>query len=311
MTFSFIVPVYNVEKYLEKCLDSLLAQTCKDFEIIVVNDGSPDNSQSIIDAYSEKYPDIIKGYIKENGGLSDARNFGVERASGDYIAFVDSDDYVAADMLEKLKELIGEDKPDVVGFDFVDVDENGEVLNITTKPEIRNLSGEDAIIALMEHKQMFETAWGYVYLREYWLKMGFAYMKGIYHEDYALTPNVILRAGKVSTLRHNVYYYLIRQGSITNVQSEERIRKLASDMLTGYDFLESELQRHPAKNDFAAKMYMAYAVNSLLAKFEKLEGETRAWFRGELRRRNVAKHIASNNLKRKIRKIYIRLKNKI
>ena len=311
MTFSFIVPVYNVEKYLEKCLDSLLAQTYKDFEILVVNDGSPDNSQSIIERYSEKYPDVVKGYIKENGGLSDARNYGIERASGDYIVFVDSDDYVAADMLEKLKAVIDEDQPDVIGFDFVAVDDNGEILNITTKPEIRSLSGEDAIIAMVNHKQMFETAWGFAYRREYWLKMGFAYFKGIYHEDFALTPSVIIRAEKVSTVRYNAYYYLIRQGSITNFQSEERKRKLAADMLTGYDFLESELQRHPAKNEFAARMYMAYAVNSLLAKLEKFEGESKEWFREELRRRNAAKHIISNSIKRKIRKIHIRLKNKI
>lgn len=311
MTFSFIVPVYNVEKYLGKCLDSLLAQTYKDFEIIVVNDGSPDNSQSIIDAYSEKYPEIIKGYIKENGGLSDARNFGAERATGDYISFVDSDDYIAADMLEKLYGVIDEDKPDVVGFDFVAVDDNGETLYVTTKPEIRNLSGEDAIISMVNHKQMFEPAWGFAYLREYWQKMGFAYIKGLYHEDYALTPNVIIRAGKVSTVRHNAYYYLIRQGSITNVQSEERTRRLASDMLIGYDFLESELRLHPAKNMLASKMYMAYAVNSLLAKLEKLEGESKEWFRGELRKRRVANHIISNSPKRKIRKILIRLKNRI
>ena len=91
---SIIVPVYNVEEYLEKCLDSLVNQTLQDIEIIVVNDGSPDNSQQIIDAYIEKYPDKIKGFIKENGGLSDARNYGITKASADYIGFVDSDDYM-------------------------------------------------------------------------------------------------------------------------------------------------------------------------------------------------------------------------
>ena len=79
MTFSVIIPVYNVERYLAKCIDSLLAQSCKDYEIIVVNDGSPDGSQSIIDSYTARYPDLIKGFVKENGGLSDARNYGVER----------------------------------------------------------------------------------------------------------------------------------------------------------------------------------------------------------------------------------------
>ena len=108
MTFSVIVPVYNVEKYLAKCLDSILAQTYSDFEIIVVNDGSPDNSQQIIDEYAKNYPDKIKPFIKANGGLSDARNFGVEKASGEYLLFVDSDDYIAEKLLENLHKVIKE-----------------------------------------------------------------------------------------------------------------------------------------------------------------------------------------------------------
>ena len=102
MKVSIIVPVYNVEIYLRKCLDSLVNQTLEDIEIIVVNDGTKDNSQSIIDEYAAKHPDKIKAYIKENGGLSDARNFGIKRATGDYIGFVDSDDYVETTMFEKL-----------------------------------------------------------------------------------------------------------------------------------------------------------------------------------------------------------------
>ena len=85
MKVSVIVPVYNVEKYLNKCLDSLINQSLDNFEIIVVNDGSPDNSQKIIDEYVSKYPKIVKSYIKENGGLSDARNYGIKKAQGDLL----------------------------------------------------------------------------------------------------------------------------------------------------------------------------------------------------------------------------------
>ena len=98
---SVIVPVYNVEEYLEKCLDTLVNQTLKEIEIIVINDGSPDNSQKIIDKYAKKYK-TIKAYTKENGGLSDARNYGLTKANGEYIAFIDSDDYVSIDMYEKI-----------------------------------------------------------------------------------------------------------------------------------------------------------------------------------------------------------------
>ena len=89
---SVIVPVYNVEQYLAECLDSLVSQTLEDIEILVVNDGSPDNSQAIIDDYAARYPDKIRPFVKKNGGLSDTRNFAVKQARGEYIGFVDSDD---------------------------------------------------------------------------------------------------------------------------------------------------------------------------------------------------------------------------
>lgn len=102
---SIIVPVYNVELYLEKCLLSLVNQTLQDIEILVVNDGSSDNSQQIIEKFQQEYPDRIFGFIKENGGLSDARNFGIDRAKGEFLGFVDSDDYVSESMFEEMYEL--------------------------------------------------------------------------------------------------------------------------------------------------------------------------------------------------------------
>ena len=99
---SVIVPVYGVEKYISKCLNSLVNQTLNDIEIIVVNDGTKDNSQKIIDEYVKKYPDKVKSFIKENGGQGSARNYGLKQATGEYIGYVDSDDYVELDMYEKL-----------------------------------------------------------------------------------------------------------------------------------------------------------------------------------------------------------------
>lgn len=311
MTFSFIVPVYNVEKYLAKCLDSLLSQTCDDYEIVIVNDGSPDGSQSIIDAYCVEYPDKIRGYIKENGGISDARNFGIAHAEGEYIVFVDPDDYVSLEMLEKMKTVIDEDKPDVLGFNYSAVSETGEVIHTVSKPEIRGVSGESAIISIVNHKQVLDTICSYTYRRDYWNQMGFSFIKGICHEDFALIPNVVFRAERVSCIDYTPYFYLIRQGSITHAQTRERLKKLAADMLTGYDFLYSQLTLYPPKNNLAGKMYMAYAANSLISKLQSLDGETKEWFREELIKRKVSKHIAANTLKRKIRKIYVRIKNRI
>ena len=115
---SIIVPVYNVEKYLEKCLDSLVMQTLKDTEIIVVNDGSTDSSSEIIKKYEEKYENI-KSYSKKNGGLSDARNYGLKYVTGEYVAFLDSDDYVDKTLYEKMYNKAIEEKADYVECDYI------------------------------------------------------------------------------------------------------------------------------------------------------------------------------------------------
>ncbi|WP_449400339.1 glycosyltransferase family 2 protein [Chryseobacterium wanjuense] len=127
---SIIVPVYNVENYLAKCLDSLINQTHQNIEILVVNDGSKDNSEQIIQEYAQKYPEKIKPFIKENGGLSDARNFGIDRATGDYLGFVDSDDYVTPTMFEEMLSLAEKHQAKMVICNIQKVDQNG---NITQK----------------------------------------------------------------------------------------------------------------------------------------------------------------------------------
>ena len=125
---SIIVPVYQVEKYLRKCLDSLVNQTLEEIEILVINDGSPDDSQVIIDEFQQKYPLIIKSFIKENGGLSDARNFGLEKATGEFIGFVDSDDEVSKTMFQEMYSLAKKHEAEMVICNLQKVDEHGMLL---------------------------------------------------------------------------------------------------------------------------------------------------------------------------------------
>ena len=115
---SVIIPVYNVERYIEMCLSSLVEQTLEDIELIIINDGSPDNSQAIIDRYMEQYPGMIKCIVRENGGQATARNEGIEIARGEYLAFVDSDDYVEVTMMEKLYSRAKETGADIVACGF-------------------------------------------------------------------------------------------------------------------------------------------------------------------------------------------------
>ena len=130
---SVIVPVYNTELYLDKCLESIVNQTFDDIEIIVVNDGSPDNSEGIIQKYIRNYPNKIKYFKKENGGLSDSKNFGVEKATGEYITFVDSDDYIDHDLYLQLLECMN-NQVDLIKFKFIRIDELYEEIDRANGP---------------------------------------------------------------------------------------------------------------------------------------------------------------------------------
>ena len=157
---SIVVPVYNTKKYLEKCLDSLVYQTLDDIEIIVVNDGSPDESQKIIDRYVQAYPNKVQAYVKENGGLSDARNFGISKCNGEYIGFVDSDDYVNLDMYQNMYNKAKEQDFDMVVCDIRYVYENvSKEVSSQVDEDINDL---DKIKAQMVN--IYPAAWNKIYL---------------------------------------------------------------------------------------------------------------------------------------------------
>ncbi len=216
---SIIVPVYNVEEYLPKCLDSLVSQTLKDIEIIVVNDGTPDNSQAIIDDYAEKYPEIIKPFIKENGGLSDSRNFGVKKATGEYIAFVDSDDYVDIDMYELMYNKAKETDSDIV---------NCAYSNVIDRVIQRNYYGDSIQYfgkSVAESPQILRyansIACNKIFHREFWLQNEFEFSVGQWFEDSELIYKVLWCANKVECVNIPFYYYVrTRNDSITNTVNE-------------------------------------------------------------------------------------------
>lgn len=311
MRFSIIVPVYNSEKYLDKCLESIINQTNQDFELLIINDGSLDNSQKIITKYKEKYPFKVKSFIKKNGGLSDARNYGVNRATGEYIIFVDSDDFINTRLLEQLELCINKENPDVIGYNFVDMNQDYKELGVTIRPHKSNITGEEAISELVLSKQYFEPAWGFAYKLNYWNSNNFEYIKNLLHEDFALTPLVVLKAKKVSFIDFDGYYYIKTSNSITRNLSVEKEKKLASDLLKGYDFLNKELQKINFNDEYSKKLLMSYLANSLIYRLENIDPSLKSNYRQELKHRNISKYIINDTFKRKIRKIIIRIKNKI
>lgn len=203
---SVIVPVYNTESYLKKCLDSLVNQTLKKIEIIIVNDGSTDNSQKIIDEYVKKYPQIIKAFLKKNGGLSDARNYGLKFVTGDYIGFVDSDDFVDLDMFKKLYNKAKKESLDIVVCDSIELyEDNG---NKIYKKSNFNYS-DNLVKNYIISPPMACTR---IYKRNIFDSVEFK--KDIFYEDLNLTPSLVLKTKKIGFVEEGLYYYLQRAGSI-------------------------------------------------------------------------------------------------
>ena len=306
MTFSFIVPVYNTEKYLPKCLDSLLAQTYPDFEIIVVNDGTPDNSQAIIDEYVAKHPNKIRSFIKENGGLSDARNFGIARASGDYLLFIDSDDYISPTLLEQLSVAAGQGV-DVIRFNAQFVSREDQLGTVISAPKIDAIPGPNALLQLIEHKEFFEPACFYAYRRAYWLENGYQYAKGMYHEDFGLTPEVIIKAASVTAIDHVGYFYVQTPGSIMRSSNPEKDRKRAFDSLQHFDHLV-QVANNSISNPTIRKIFLSYIANSAIVRLEHVSGTAKTDYLKAVRERKVFDLLLDDTLPRKLKKLLLKCK---
>ncbi|UOE40816.1 glycosyltransferase [Chryseobacterium suipulveris] len=215
---SVIVPVYNTEQYLEKCLNSLVNQTLEDIEILVVNDGSSDNSQNIIDEFAARFPLKIKSFIKENGGLSDARNFGLNHSSGELVGFVDSDDYVSEKMFEEMYGLAKKHSAEMVICNLRKVDENGNVTQKLTQipnmPEKIDLEKNFSVFADLSY-----FACNKIFKRELFENKRFE--KGIHFEDIQLIPQLLLQCETLAQTQNYHYQYLERTDSITKSHTEK------------------------------------------------------------------------------------------
>ena len=256
MKLSIIVPIYNVAPYLRKCVDSLLAQDITDYEIILVDDGSTDDSGAIADelaAYPQPLPEgkgvSIKVIHQANAGLSAARNTGIQAAQGDYILFVDSDDYLQPNTLGALLEQTEREKLDVLRFDYQNVRQTE--------------AGEYEVFQPNKYPHQVDTCRevvdGETYLDE---RMGYAcyacqfvinreltgtFTPGIHYEDTEWLPRMMLAAKRVNSTPIVVYNYLVRQGSITQAQgNKEKLRKNVNDFLFVIDSLSKQMTKHPS-----------------------------------------------------------------
>lgn len=261
---SIVVPVYNVERDLPRCVNSLMNQTLKSIEIILVDDESPDNCSEMCDEYS-RCDNRIRVIHKINGGLSDARNAGLEVAKGQYILFVDSDDYINENTCEVLYLHASKDDLDIVVGDGLRI-ENDTMEHIShAKVSFdRIMSGKDFLKEQLIHHSMHMAVWLNLYKKEFLKTNQIFFKKGIFHEDEQWTPRVFLKAEKVKYTKFAFYNYIIRQESITS--SKNKFKNGVDLVNTCYelekiygDIKDKELREE--LNDYLVMLFL-HAVNA-------------------------------------------------
>lgn len=293
MKFSVIVPIFNVEKYLEKCLDSVVNQTYKNYECILVVDKSSDKSEEIANKYVKKY-NWQKVY-EENTGLAKARNLGVDKSNGDYIIFLDGDDYFEKDLLEKLnnqiknEDLIRYQARDIINNTFVDYPEK----NYDIMP------GNDAFEKIINFHYV-ENAWLYAYNSKFYKKNHFKFMENCIAEDYGLIPLIISKAKSIKIISYVGYNYVQRQNSLMNNNNYLKKIKKMDDMLKQYNFEIENISKD------SNPLFKTFLNNSLIYYSTTLKYKVFKKYKKILKEKDCFSHLKGKSFKHKIRNFIIK-----
>ena len=262
-----VIPVYNVEKYLNRCLESILIQEWKNYDIILVDDGSTDRSPQICDDYVKIY-DFISVIHKENGGLSEARNTGISQAKGEYVYFPDSDDWIEPDTFIALAEALESQKFDIISFNREFVKGEEDVI-ISDPVETQVFEGKDAFVEMLKHSYITGFANDKVYRKSLFTDHNVQFPIGKYYEDLGTNYKLFLSAKKVYATNQKYYHYLIdNPDSITQSWNEQKFR----DMFGSYkevfysDFVCSQLNQEELQ---ISQLYYVNGLTHILASLYK------------------------------------------
>lgn len=313
---SIIIPVYNTEKHLKKCFDSIVNQNNSEIEVIVVNDGSTDNSEVIIKEYTNKYKDVFTYYKKGNTGVADTRNFGIEKATGEYIMFLDSDDYIDKKLYDNIKKYIDEDI-ELIKYKMQRVDENDKILEIVQGATFEKVTGEEGFNKLYGTDVLLDSPCVYVIKKDIFIRNNLKFKVGTEHEDFGLIPFVIVLAKSMVSTNFYGYYYVQSQGSLMRNENYQKTIKRVYDALGHYENAKEYSQKINVSK-LTHDNIMIYYTNAAILKARDLKEEERKKYIEELKKRKVFKNIKARNLKQMIKKIllmidmnlYLRLYNK-
>ena len=259
-SFSIIVPVYNVENYLSECLDSLILQDYSNFEIIVVNDCSTDNSLSICKKYQAISNQVCLINLKENQGLSNARNAGILNAKNEYLIFLDSDDYIDINALSRINEFLNscDEKLEVIATRYIT-----KILDNTTRVRAisfseKTMSGDDFFLMQFDNHTFYTSVWANIYSKNFIQKHSIYFKFGILHEDHEWLPRILSKALKIKIIDYGYYFYRTREGSI---MTNPNISINAESRLQTYKVF---MKLNPFENPKTVKIYNSFIVEQYL-----------------------------------------------
>lgn len=276
---SFIIPAYNSKRYIDTCLKSILNQTCDDFEIVIINDGSSDNTLEVLENYQKKYNNI-RIFSQENAGISAARNHGIEVASGEYITFVDHDDVIASDYVEKVKKKINQSKSDMLVFGYDTIDQNNKRINT---------------IRVSEDLEWVRwgvcTVWLIVAKRELYMKYNIRFPQGLFNEDIPVAIKLSYYCENICALDEVLYHYRVYVGNTSSnihkkfnqaPESRENVFKelrKVFDKVTGKR--QKELIKYNAIKFYYGILFVYFKYNTkteLLEEYEKYTVAIKKYF---------------------------------
>lgn len=299
---SVVIPVYNVEKYLKECVDSVINQTYENLDIILVDDGATDNSGTICDEYSEK-DSRIRVIHRENGGLSAARNTGMDAACGEYIYFLDSDDYLELSAISDLVSIIEEENTDFVFFDgyvFYTDCEPGEKVYSYSRESRYDSDDSKKMLKTLLNEDKYRTVVQLMMFKTNYLKSNdIRFFEGIIHEDELFTFQVYNANGKVAHCHKELYARRIRPASIMTASGMSRRYE---SMLAIYNEL-SKMYREKVASGQAATMYLIREAKSVIGKYNLLPDEQKAQYADSYKafKKDVMKHKGFGDMKLKIK----------
>lgn len=233
-SLSVIVPVYNVEEYLPRCLDSLVKQSLKDLQFILVNDGSTDSSLSILESYVQKYPQLFEVYSKPNGGLSDARNYGLQFVKGEYLGFIDSDDFIEPTMFETMLYQAKTEDSDIVVCDVsVEFEDHTNAYRMTGLVNKSDDVQKNAILSPL-------FAWNKIYKKIFFMNSNLRYPLGLWYEDIPVTIPLFCQTKKISYVSEAFVHYWQRSSSIMGNKQSTKLNDIFDVLELSYSHLEAD-----------------------------------------------------------------------